>query len=91
MSKQVYKYKLPPGPGEFTVLLPVGAEILTAKVQPICSPVLWALVDVTAPSEERKFTLEFTGLPVGFDEGRYIATYELYGLMYHLFEVLDER
>lgn len=70
--------------------MPRGAVVLTVQTQSE-QPVLWALVDPDAPTEDRTFFIYGTGweheTPV--DRAAYRGTFQLRGgaLVFHLFEV----
>lgn len=71
-----------------TVLMPVGARILTAQVQhgKIC---LWARVDPKASLQPRVIVVVGTGWD-GVDDGwHYVSTVQMAGgdLVFHVFEV----
>lgn len=89
--KSVYKYPIPwpPTRDEFTLALPVGAEILCFQMQGE-TPCIWALVDTGNVSQEtRKFRLAGTGHPIEYTPKKYIGTIQLRGglLIFHLFEL----
>jgi hypothetical protein len=69
--------------------MPKDARILKLALQD-GAPTLWAMVDVSAEKETRKFVLFFTGSPIT-TEGEYIDTFLLEndGLVLHLFEVAN--
>lgn len=87
MKKVVYKYGVETT-GEFTVNLPLGAEILTVQIQSEI-PFMWALVDPDAKQEPRRFRLVGTGHPINNGALTYIDTFQLQGgrLIFHLFEI----
>ena len=72
------------------IMMPAGAEILCVQVQH-GTPMLWAKVDQSAPSEARRFFVKgtghsFTALQNRFPH-RYVGTFQ-YGvdLVFHVFE-----
>lgn len=73
--------------GEQDVLLPFGADILTAQVQGT-APYLWARVSTINSPEPRRIYVRGTGHQMTGDEGRYISTFRLHGgaLVFHVFE-----
>jgi len=71
-----------------TLLLPKGAKVL--DIQPKGESVyLWALCDLEADKEPRKFAIYGTGYPVPEEPGQYQATVQLYegSFVGHIFEV----
>lgn len=83
---RVLKYQVPLKES-FSVNLPEGAEVLTVQAQHEV-PQMWARVDDTKPSRERRFMLTGTGHDIK-GPGRYVETVQLAGgsLVLHLFEV----
>jgi len=74
--------------------MPEGAEILSVQTQD-GHPYLWALVNPSAPTEDRKFRLYGTGHHTPDSPGRYWGTFQLkvigdQNLVFHLFELVDE-
>lgn len=69
------------------VEMPVGAKILTVQEQH-GMPVLWALVNPTAPTVAREIVLYGTGRAVPDDPGQYIGTVQQCcgALVWHFFE-----
>lgn len=94
--RQVFKYPLSIE-DEFTLQLPIGAELLAVQVQIVRgteTPTLWALVDDSAPSELRTFLLRGTGHPIDASKNiQYVGTFQLGGGAFvgHLFEETVER
>ena len=80
--KTIWKWGLAP---VSEVLVPVGSVILDVQLQH-SSPVLWALVDTDAPTETRRFRCYGTGHKMPDDPGRYIGTFQVEGLVFHVFE-----
>lgn len=89
MSKAVWKYPIPLR-AAISILMPAGAQVLSLQLQHD-EPVLWALVDTDTeePPEEREFYLVGTGHPIPNCAGHHIGTFQLHGLVFHLFEVPD--
>lgn len=81
--KRIYKYPLTVTDNQ-TVPMPKGAEILTVQVQG-GTPCLWAMVDLREPEEDRRILTYGTGHIVDL-EGRYIGTYQMSALVFHVFE-----
>lgn len=71
---------------EFSIDLPVGAQILSVQVQG-GKPVLWALIDIDAPLKECTFFVVGTGNPVKNGEKQFVGTFQMYDgqLVFHLF------
>ena len=90
MIKKIYKYEILPD-DEIRLLLPKNAEILTVQTQKN-KPCLWAMVDPTAPTEERVFCLVGTGHEITPAQlgcfYSYIGTFQIHdaALVFHLFE-----
>lgn len=82
MSKIIYKYDL-----VHTIEMPKGAQILSIQMQGN-QPTLWALADLSAPMEDRRFEIVGTGWIVG--EGfHHIATYVDGPFVWHVFEAIE--
>ncbi len=86
----VYKYEFP-FEDEFTLDLPMGAQVLSFQEQ-YGVPCVWALVDPTAMKLKRHFRLAGTGHPIEHAPAalRFVGTAQFHGdaLVFHLFEVL---
>jgi hypothetical protein len=85
--KRIYKYPIPIT-DEFTLELPIGAEILTFQTQHN-KPHIWALIDPEREFETVGFRLFGTGHPVeDADTLKYIGTTQTEGglLVWHLFK-----
>jgi hypothetical protein len=72
---------------EFTLEMPLGAEILTVQLQHENSNI-WAYVDTDAPKATRHFRWYGTGHPMYDRLRKYIGTVQLASgnLIFHLFE-----
>ena len=87
---KIFKYKLELSDYP-TLTLPKDAKILSVQIQKgiLC---LWALVDTSAPIEQRKFRLAGTGHPIkeNLDELQFIDTIQSHegALVFHIFEIL---
>ena len=82
--KKIFKYPLMTTDIQ-SLLIPVGAEILTVQVQG-ATPCIWALVNPELP--EKQITVQTFGTGHHVDgEGKYIGTYQLEGgsLVFHVF------
>lgn len=73
--------------------MPASAEVLTVQLQQ-GKPVLWALVNPTAPEEARRFLIAGTGhdLPPGVSRRRYVGTFQIpdpvFGVtVWHVFDM----
>lgn len=82
--KTIWKYEIPLE-DTFSLSMPEGAQVLTVQLQGGI-PSLWAMVEPSAPQEERRFAVIGTGNPIG-EVGDYIATIQLHGgeLVFHVF------
>lgn len=90
-SNCVWKFALPPHEYSVSFDMPFRAEILHIEAQNN-RPMLWALVDKTAPPERRTFLRIGTGDKMTHDVGgrtlEYIGTVQINGGLeiYHYFE-----
>jgi len=90
MAKTIWKFQLSITNTQ-NVLMPEGAQILTAQIQNGCDLCLWALVDSTAPKQRREIEIIGTGNFVTDESRRYISTVQGKGLenqslVWHVFE-----
>lgn len=92
MHGVVWKYGVPSSPGEFKLNLRVNSGPLKMGVQD-GKLVLWVVLDTDSEPEECKFLLVSTGQPLGplAPCCRYVDTATLYGLVYHLFMVVEDE
>jgi hypothetical protein len=67
-----------------TILVPEGAELLTAREQ-FEHPCVWFLCDKSKPMERRLVAMVGVGDPAPSD-GRYIGSCQLMGGVFHVFE-----
>lgn len=65
--------------------MPLGAKVLSIQVQNDV-PTIWAFVDTAMPFEDRKFYVYGTGHVIPLLANRHIATIQLIGLVWHIFE-----
>lgn len=91
MNNIVYKYPLKPIRGQIqSVRIPMTADVLDAQFQD-GNFVLWASVSDEYESKEIKenrwFIILFTGEKTRECLKEHIATLQLHGLVYHIFEV----
>jgi len=70
------------------VMMPEGADILTAQIQHGSGLCVWALVNPDAPQQRREIEILGTGNPAPDAKRRYIATVQMLGgnLVWHIFE-----
>ena len=88
--KSIWKFEL--GPNNLKIMIPAGANLLTAQEQhdQIC---VWAEVDTTAPKEEVLFEVFGTGhvMPeaMGLDR-EYVGTAQIQGgsFVFHVYRVI---
>ena len=82
--KTIYKYDVPLL-DMVTMMMPVGAEVLSVGVQDgrVC---LWAMVDPTTPLMSRVFYVCGTGGPVNVGDARFIGTVQMDFFVWHIFE-----
>jgi len=87
--KTIHKYQLE-GHNVQSINLPAGAKILAASHQ-ADNIMLWALVDTDNQLEMRKFGIWGTGHNIDTAKNmRHIDTVFIGGLVFHVFELLDE-
>ena len=78
----IYKYPL----GIHTPLaLPSSAQCLTVHVQE-GTPMVWVLLETEEPTITRRLFAIPTGDEIMYSLGRYIGTFQLTGLVFHVFE-----
>ena len=67
------------------LMLPYGAQILTAQTQSgiVC---LWALMDPARATQRREIEIVGTGWPMDAAERRYIGTVQQEVFVWHVFE-----
>lgn len=85
--RKIYKYPVEVADIQ-TILLPLGAQILSVQEQN-GQPYIWAILDTETDSEPRRFRLYGTGHNIETDNVlKYIGTFQLLcgRLVYHLFE-----
>lgn len=89
MKKSVWKYPILRPETHFTIEMPSGAEILSIQVQNNI-PCIWALVNTeTVMIDNKRFLLVGTGHDIDVvDELKFIGTFQLDKLVFHLFEKL---
>ena len=91
MLRQIWKFEqdgrhLVTGP--MVIVMPKGAEILSAGVQRSDTLVVWAMVDPSAEQVEHKIFVVWTGWDVDVRGlGRFIDTVHAIGLVWHIFDV----
>lgn len=97
MSATIWKFPLSVTDGQ-TVMMPTGARCLSVQLQEhngtLC---VWAMVEPTLPTVERRFLMAGTGHPlpdiVAAGQARHLGTVQLDSgrLIFHVFEVPQER
>ena len=86
--KKVYKYTLNACLRN-NILMPVGAQILSAQYQVGTGICVWALVDPDAPREDiRIFHVIGTGISIDLpdDTLKFIDTIQVHPIVLHIFE-----
>jgi hypothetical protein len=93
--KTVHKYEIPTS-GEFSLELPIDAEILTVQIQKD-KTCIWVLISTEKPINEngqkqRNFCWVRTSEPIGYTDLTYLATLQFNAgdHVVHLFEVLEK-
>jgi hypothetical protein len=69
-----------------TIAMPAGAKVLTAQKQGKTF-VMWAIVDVSRPAEDRVFYVYGTGNPIDHDLGKWVATVQDGAFVWHVFSM----
>ncbi|MCX7180389.1 MAG: hypothetical protein NTX56_17060 [Proteobacteria bacterium] len=82
--KAIFKYPL--RAFDWYVPMPIGAEIIALQVQDSV-PTIWAIVDASAPKQQRRFRTHGTGHPLPDDPGKHVGTYQEGPFVWHVFEV----
>lgn len=85
--KTIYKYRLETT-GLQIVLMPAGAEILSAQLQDRAIS-FWAIVDSQAPLRQRCFEVLETGNSIPEGKRTYISTVQAGLWIWHIFERLE--
>lgn len=85
--KRVFKYELTADTVDLE--LPRGAQLLTVQLQNGV-PMLWALVDDSIAPIKRCIGVYGTGHPVDVP-GKYVATFQIDDLVFHVFDEGDKR
>ena len=85
--KVVWKFPLPLQGGSTPVVMPWGAQVLTAQLQHD-TIMLWAAVDPDQRKVTRQFEVVGTGCPFREDDKKYIATVQQDCWVWHVFEVV---
>lgn len=83
--KTIWKYPLEVR-DENIITMPHGASVLAVQMQGDI-PCLWALVDPSLLNENRLFRTYGTGHPFDLkDATGFVGTYQIRGLVFHVFE-----
>lgn len=83
MSEQViYKYTVSP---RFEIELPEDAQVLSVQNQADTAQ-MWVLLDPDAPTVKRTFSAIPTGKSFNASSMRYIGTFQMDWMVFHLFE-----
>jgi hypothetical protein len=86
--RTIFKYPLGVA-GELGLSMPKGAQLLSVQVQH-GKPCLWALVDVNAPTAQRRLAIRGTGHHCGsIPASAFVGTFQLEGGAFvgHLFDL----
>ncbi len=83
--KTIWKFELDPKPGTEFITMPKNSVPLTVQLQD-GRPVMWALVETGNRPDRLMVMTYFTGQGVDWFEGvsKYIGTYQIGGLVYHV-------
>lgn len=88
---EVWKFWL----GEFgspqPLTMPLGARLLHVAAAVDGGIALWALVDPSHPTVERSFVVLGTGWSYDLSSAEYVGTVRVDWLMWHVFELTEER
>ena len=82
MDSVIYKYEVKP---HFDVQLPADAQVLSVQVQGETAH-MWVLLRPDAPMVQRTFLAIPTGKPFDASYTRYIGTFQVDWMVFHLFE-----
>ena len=85
----VWKFPLDLRPGPQKLEMPVGAMVVHAFTQVIAgrpSPVMWATVDPTTPTQPRTFHVLATGEEYRLPVSRYVGTVHVDWTVWHIIE-----
>lgn len=86
--QKIFKYPIPIT-DEFVIEMPAMHQPLKVGIQ-ASEPVLWAMVNSHTESVNVTFRIFGTGHEIeNPDKLQYISTFQLRGLVWHLFKVLD--
>ena len=80
--KTIWKYSITDSPCQ-TIEMPLNAEVLCVQLQDNI-PTLWASVETEEPKKSFDILTYYTG-SYWIEKGKYIGTYQLTGLVYHVF------
>jgi hypothetical protein len=90
MARVVWKYAIPTGQQAFDIPMPMGAIILTAKLQEGL-PVIWAQIDddPDLPTVDRSFVVVETGTPIKQVVTQHVGTllHDRGSYVQHVFEI----
>ena len=81
--RTIWKYPITDNPCQ-QIEMPLNAECLCIQLQDNI-PTLWALVETEEPKRIFDILTYYTGVHWVDKEGQYIGTYQLTGLVYHVF------
>ena len=81
--KTIWKYSITDCPYQ-KIEMPLNAEILCVQLQDNI-PTPWALVETENPKKPFNILTYYTGAYWINEKGKYIGTYQLAGLVYHVF------
>jgi hypothetical protein len=90
--KTIWKLPLEPVVGTQVIEMPRGAQILYVQTQDTDTAYLWAIVESGNKLESRTILMAFTGKefpkkPGSAGKAFYIGTFQINGLVWHVFEV----
>lgn len=81
--RTIWKYPITDSPCQ-EIEMPLNAEILCIQLQDNI-PTLWVLVETEEPKRIFDILTYYTGAYCVDRKGQYIGTYQLTGLVYHVF------
>jgi hypothetical protein len=84
----IWKYELKPGTTK--LYIPQFAEVLTVQIQDGV-PQMWVLVDPTQSCVETIFRIIGTGEEFESDNLKYVATFQMSWMVWHVFEEKREQ
>ena len=83
--RKIYKYLIDIH-GAFSIALSDNAEFLHVDLDPTGQPCMWFMIDDSEPILNQSFRIAFTGEDYGKSVDKYLGTFQISGLVCHLFK-----